>query len=144
MGQRFFQKIKNCSRTVPVTVTRPSAPPLPPPSHQPPRRAFRRQDRADLLAWALWALWVDLFGVAARLDPPAERPPGFGQFGQSHWKSVFDFQSHCPKRLRIGAAICAGRKEGKRVLGHLGALGSGFPTAPIPYYFPHLTYMVTF
>ena len=49
--------------------------PTPPPSsHQPAQKAFCRQDRADLLAWALWALWVDQSRVAARDTCQAQAP----------------------------------------------------------------------
>ena len=121
---------KNCLRVVPVTASRPSAPYPPASSREPTANYTATGFCAGLSPWALWALWVDLFGVAARLDPSANRPPGFGRFGSWFLKSVFDFHFDDPKRPRATGGGNVGTGRGLGALGHLGVLGHRFPVAP--------------
>lgn len=125
-----FCLLKNCLRAVPVTASRPSAPYPPASSREPTGFPLAARFCADLLPWVLWAVWVDLFGVAARGNPTAEQPPGFGRFGSSHLKSVFDFIFDDPKRPNASGGGNVGTGRGLGALGHLGGLGHRFPVAP--------------
>ena len=105
--------------------------PLPPASSREPTANYvAARFCAGHLPWALWAVWVGLFGVAARVNPTTERPPGFGSFGSSHLKSVFDFDFDDPKRPKASGGGNVGTGRGLGALGHLGVLGHRFPVAP--------------
>ena len=110
-----FCLMKNCLRAVPVTASRPSAPYPPASSREPTGFPLAARFCVGLLPWALWALWVDLFGVAARVDPTTERPPGFGSFGSSFLKSVFNFVFGYPKRPKPPGETSRAWGEGEAI-----------------------------
>ena len=105
---------KNCLRAVPVSASRPSAPYPPASSQEPTANYVAARFCAGHLPWALWAVWVDLFKAAARVDPTTERPPGFGSFGSSHLKSVFDFGFDDLKRPKASGDRCRPMARGRR------------------------------
>ena len=125
-----FCLLKNCLRAVPVTASRPSAPYPPASSREPTANYVAARFCGGHLPWALWAVWVGLFGLAARGNPTAERPPGFGSFGSWFPKSVFDFGFGSPKRPKASGGDFVGTRRGGGALGHLGVLGHRFSVAP--------------
>ena len=74
-----------------------------------------------------------ILGWAARCNPTAERPPGFGRFGSWFLQSVFNFSFDCPKRPKATGGNVAGTGRGLGALGHLGGLGYRFSVAPKSY-----------